>query len=604
MKNVILFLLLFLTFNFSFSQNTLPKYKGNFGEHQLKHLLRRTLFGATMDDMKHFKGKSMDAVVDELLAPLPEPEPPLWNFTTNPYSDVLKVGEPWINTSAATMWNVSALNLNTTYWWTKRLLQQDRNIREKMIMFFENHLPSNTGKDVVGYQKFHYERIKLLSQYATGNYKDLINIICTNAAMMTYLDHKGNSAYKKVGGQEVFIKPNENFARELQEIYTVGKGSKNNQQLFTESDVEAAAEILTGWHTCNIENPNNDHNITAFINRWCKDGANWTVQYAPAEHSRNNKQFSSFYNNKTINYIAGNDGGQKEIDQLVDMLFERKETSENLVRKLYRYFVYAYISDEVEQSIIQPLAQIMRQGVNGSKPYEIKDILKIILTSEHFYDKENIGVMIKNPVDFSIGLFRMFGAKQFPDTTRTSKNDLLNYSSNYGHYVTAQSYIQAAGIDFGGVPDVAGYPAYYQHPDYHHHWLNAQTMRNRKAIVAVINPGDTLPSKGFLTIGKKHNINYQRGDKSILLALADQFEDQGNVDKFIQQNIDYLLVNDLNEEEKTKLRNILEVRGFNVSWQKAWQKYLDTGSLGCNEIYRKLLLFYEALLGYAEFQLM
>jgi uncharacterized protein (DUF1800 family) len=604
MKNVILFFFLIFASNDVLCQSNLDKYTGQFSDKELRHLLRRTMFGATLEDMKYFKGKSMDEVLDQLLSFQPEPDPPIWHTATNPFTDALKVGEPWINTSAARMWNVSGLNLNTSYWWTGRMLKQDKNIREKMILFFENHLPSNNGKDVVGYQKFYYERIKLLSEYSVGNYKELINKICTNAAMMTYLDHKANAAYKIQNNQEIPLRPNENFARELQEIYTVGKGLKNNEQLFLESDVIAASKILTGWHTCNIINKDNDHNITSYINRWCKDGANWTVQFAPAMHSRENKQFSSHYNNALINYEPGANGGQEEINQLIDLLFSRKETSENLARKIYRFFVYSFITDETERDVIQPMAKMLREGVNGGKPYDLKDILKVLLSSEHFYDKENIGVMIKNPADFIIGTFRTLGAKYLADTTRQNGGDLVNYGI-YGHYPNAYAMMSGTGINLANVPDVAGYPAYYQYPDYHHHWLNAQTLRVRKAHISLQKSStDSINFSGIITIGQKNIINYRPWDKHILFAFVEQLNNQEDVEQFVQQNIDHFLVTDLSDKEKLKLKNILNDIGSPKLWKDAWTDYKTSTNGGYAAVRQKLYFFYDALFSYAEFQLM
>lgn len=604
-----LLITLALTFGLSlvYAQAPLQPYTGTFSKPQLQHLLRRTLFGATLEDLQHFEGKTMQQVVDELLnVPSTPPEPPLWPFQFD-YGDSLsfKAGKVWIGTPSEKATTQSIMQNSVNYWWHGLMLQQDRNIREKMVLFFENFLPSNNGKNNEGQGLFYYNRVKTLREHAVGNYKKLLMKITLEPSMMFYLDMNGSFAFnwpdyhyfKKFNP----INPNENYAREVQELYTVGKGKNNNEQLFTEDDVKAAAHILSGWYVCN----NKDASVVTTL---CNGSVSYNTEYVPTMHSQQNKQFSPFYNNQLIRYQAGAAGGQGELSAFFDMLFARPETAENIVRKLYRYFVYAYISDDAEREVIQPLAKLFREGEAGGQPYELKPVLKALLTSAHFYDKEQIGCMIKNPYDYCVALMRMMGVKYQPKTelnlVAKSTFDSWDQKGNYiamPLYTTFQAlngYTTATGMQLSKVPDVSGFPAYHQAPDYHRNWINAELLRRRKEMVFQDPKG--LWS-GLLTMSE-YMTNFEPNKNPLVVALADKFSGVGNATTFVQQNIDYFLVQDLTDVEKAKLVNILESMN-GVAWNRAWTAY-KTNRNNYVTVYFKLVRFYEALFGYAEFQLM
>lgn len=577
------------------AQNTLPQYTGTFNKKELQHLLRRTLFGATHDDLSYFQGKTMNQVVDELLnVPTLAPESPLWHLKNN-YGDSasFRVGKTWIGTPGEKAWTNSIVQNSVAYWWHGLMLQQDRNIREKMVLFYDNFLPSNRGQNLQGDGLYYYNRVKLLREHAVGNYKNLVKKATFDPYMMFYLGLNQSTAYNWYDWYSTRtltpINPNENFARELQELYTVGKGKNNNQQLFTEADVKAAAHVLTGWFVCN----NNDGGLR---NTYCGGALTYNVEYQPALHSPIDKQFSPLYNNKIITYRSGNNGGELEANEFFDMLFARQETAENIVRKLYRYFVYAYISDNTETQVIQPLARLFRDS-----NYELKPVLKALFSSEHFYNAEQVGVMIKNPYDYAAGLMRMMGVK-YPDTTQlTAGGDLKLYINSYS---ILGSYANRCGMQISATPDVAGYAAYHQAPLYHHHWINADLLRKRKDII--FNEAGGIWT-GLLTMSDYLEDFTIRKDP-LMLSLAQKFANPSDATAFVQQNIDYFLVQDLNTNEKNKLKAILEntkgSQNVTISWQNAWNGYQANPASGYLNVYFKLIRFYQELFSYAEFQLM
>jgi hypothetical protein len=604
MKQYFLILLSFISIN-GISQNQIPFYTGNFGENELRHLLRRTLFGATLEDMQHFKGKSMNAVVDELLNTNPSAPPPLWSFQYD-YGDstYFKAGKPWIGTKGEKFYTITIMQNNVSYWWHNLMMKQDRNIREKMVLFYENFIPSNNEKNVEGQGLFYYNRIKLLREHATGNYKELMKKITIDPSMMFYLDMNfsnifNHNTYFSQNPKRDSLRTNENYARELQELYTVGKGRFNNEVLFTEDDVKAAANVLSGWCVCNIRSPT-AINAKKFL---CKDSLSYTSSFTPEMHDARDKQFSQFYNNKVIKARPGPNGGLEEINDLFDMLLGREESAKNLVRKLYRYFVYAYIPDDVETKVIAPLAELLLKGGNGYAPYDLKPVLKALLTSAHFYNKEQVGAMIKNPYDLVLGLTRMMGVKVYDDTQLVNTNNSVDLPSMLSHQQA--QYIRSMCLDAGmvvsNVPDVAGYPAYYQGPDYHRLWINADYLRARKRIIHY----DADPPNGYL-IGfltmSEYLRDYTTNSDPLIVKFAEKLINPEDANNFIEQNIDYFLVKDLPQKDKDKLLYILNSTN-GVAWDIAWKDYKSSKNNFPN-LYHKLRVFYDALFSYAEFQLM
>lgn len=572
----------------------LVQHRNVLTKEELQHLLRRTLFGATFADIQHFQGKSLNQVVDELLdVPSTFTEQPVWHLKTgNPWPDLLKVGEPWIGTPADKMWSQSIMQNNVELWHYGLILEQKPNIREKMVLFYENFLPSNRGRNQFADGLYYYNRVKLNHEYAVGNYKELIKKVTFEPLMMFYLDLNGSFAYNWSNLRfpnipRVALPVNENYARELQELYTIGKGRNNNEKLFTEDDVKAVGEVLSGWYVCN--NPDG-----GVVQTLCGNSLSYGTNYIPALHADRDKQFSSFYGNKLIRYVAGQNGGKQEADELFDMIFARPEVAENLARKLYRFFVYSYIDDCAERDVIRPLAQIIRDN-----NYELKPALKALLSSSHFFSKDAQGVMIKNPFDLFAGLLRMMGTKTPSLTSLDNAGNLRAYYL----YNQLKSYTGVSSMGLSAAPSVAGYPAYSEAPDYHHHWINGESMRKRKEGVFFITPQDWFV--GILTASEELD-DFVPKENPLTIACANQFSGVGNARAFIQDNIDYFLPQDLSQAEKDKLFDILENSkgsgNVTISWANAWSMYKN----GTNYLhaYFKLLWFYEALFSYSEFQLM
>lgn len=415
----------------------LDPYSGTWDEHHASHLLRRASFVTSRAKITEVSKMSIAAAVDMLLADKPAPAEPT---------------DPGLST---TPWNV---NLTTPHpedfkyrpyikdWWLNLLLQPNNvSAIEKLTLFWSNHF--STESDVINDSRFIYHLNALTRKYAMGNVRDMVKQITINTGMLRYLNGDSNTNNK----------PNENYARELQELFTIGKGKEiapGDYTNYTEDDIKAAARVLTGWRT----NRNGDPSKSVF---------------QLATHDTKDKQFSKAYNNKVIKGTNTAAGGLDEMNQLVDMIFEQEETARYIIRKVYRWFVFYTIDDDTEKNVIQPLATMLRQN-----NFEIKPVLRTLFMSQVFFDTQNIAAMIKSPIDFLIGMANHFN---FPLPT-----DTLQRVAALEKVWQLGAALQQNLMD---PPSVAGWQAYYQEPTYYQQWINSVTLPTRYGLTDIIVAG-------------------------------------------------------------------------------------------------------------------
>jgi len=217
----------------------LDRYQGPWNRNTATHLLRRTTYGNTIEEINQATASSMDEVIDQLLAerPLP-PEPINYYYNNDPQ---VPIGESWINkpyTREQEIFNEinRARGRSLAGWTIGNLLNGGIHIREKMTLFWSNHFV--TQASVLRDPNIIYYNNNLLRSGALGNFRDLVTDVTINPAMLRYLN----------GNQNSLEAPNENYARELLELFTIGKGAlagPGDYTTFTEQDVTEAARILT-----------------------------------------------------------------------------------------------------------------------------------------------------------------------------------------------------------------------------------------------------------------------------------------------------------------------------------------------------------------------
>jgi uncharacterized protein (DUF1800 family) len=526
----------------------ISRYKGKWDAGQVAHLAKRTMFGGRKEDLDHFGKKSLKKAVRELLsADHALPDPPINNYNDDKYTDPeILPGQDWTVSTKYDGMNNGRRRNSFKSWWFGLMINQDLSVREKMVLFWSNHFVAETN--TVDNALFCYRYNALLRRHALGNFKELVKAMTIEPAMLRYLNGYANA--KKA--------PDENYGRELQELFTVGKGPDSH---YTEGDVKAAARVLTGY----------------------------TVQYKtysssfdPHRHDEEDKQFSAFYGNRSIRGRKGPEG-QEELDELLDIIFSREEVSRFICRKLYRWFVYHTIDETTEKNVIEPLAALFRK-----KKYEIRPVLQALFCSRHFFDPANYGCMIKSPVDLVAGLCREYHLS-FPDAS--------DYADQYGLWEQVRN--QAAGLqqNIGDPPNVAGWQAYYQEPEYDKLWISSDTLPKRNQFT------DRMINNGFGRNGKKVSIDP--------VAFAAGLPRPEDPDSLVRDSVKALYQVDLPGEQLQFIKTNTLLSGLvgmvsDHYWTAAWAAHRSNPDDKNNKniVTVKLKSLYRHLMNLPEYQLM
>jgi uncharacterized protein (DUF1800 family) len=435
----------------------LAPYSGSWTVNEVTHLLKRTMFGAKKADIDYFLTLTPDAAVDELLNNIVAPAPPVRDYGLIAdefgalHDDVgVAQGQTWVNdpNMASDPDVISTINglrvQSLRKWWAGLIINQGRSIQEKMVLFWHHHF--SVKESEVENAQFLYRHHALLRSNVLGNFKSLVRAVTIDPAMLVHLNGYVNSKQA----------PDENYAREMQELFTIGRGPDS---LYTENDVIAAARVLTGWRI-NIDPLNSYFDASA--------------------HDTGSKTFSSFYNNTTI---AGSTNDTQELDALINMVFATTEASRFICRKLYRWFVYYDIDDATEQDVIAPMAAVLQ-----SNNYDIKPALSVLFNSEHFFDTLNQACYIKSPFDMIVGTLREFNVS-FPAYT--------NYTTGYPLFLSLYQNAADMQQDLFQPPDVSGWPSYYQDPMYFELWVNSNSLPRRADFTDALVNDTVIDVKAF-----------------------------------------------------------------------------------------------------------
>ncbi len=520
------------------------KYNGPWDDAAKLHLLRRTLFGATFRDLKYLENKNLSDAINEILDDsVSLPSPPLNYYQNDNNNDPnVPLGKTWVNDTFGGQFN--SQRRNSWAWdWIGNCINQNFNIREKMTLFWHNHFA--TESSIFAYAYFGFEHTKLLRENCLGDFKGLVKKMTLDKAMLRYLNGEKNQAKA----------PDENYARELQELFTLGKGEQAN---YTESDIIEAAKVLTGWR----------------INY--KTGE---VYFTESRHYDKNKVFSKFYNNYLLRAGSSQEDAEKEIDDLVNMIFAKKEVARFLVRRLYVWFIYYEIDETTEANFIEPLADIFFDN-----NFDIKLLMKTMLESEHFFDTANRACMIKSPLDYLVGFCRQFEI-EFPRI----EDDIENTYRMWGYIYYLSSILQQT---IGNPPSVSGWPAYHQMPSFHELWINTDTLPKRVSYTEYL-----------IWTG------YNRGGfrlQADTIKIASKTSKPEDPNQLIQDLVKHLCPLDVSDEVKLDMKSILlSNQPLDSYWTEAWMNYIaePTNETFKNTVESRLKLLFAYIIKQSEYQL-
>lgn len=308
-----------------------------------KHLLHRAGFGAELEKIQILKNEEPRNLYEQLLKNSEKFEPII--IDSEDFS-AYKPKEANAEMKKFFQKKNKEENAEIIMKWYQIMIDSDDQLREKMAFFWHGHFATRTVLS-----RFNLQLLNTIRENALGNFGDLLKLVSKSPSMLQFLNNQQNKKDH----------PNENFAREVMELFTMGRGN------YTEKDIKEAARAFTGWSFL----PNG-----SFFER-------------PRLHDFGEKTFLG----NTGNY-DGND--------VLEIILKQKTTAKFITRKLYRFFV----NENVDENLVNQLAEKFYQS-----NYDIKTLLKEIFTSSWFYDEKNIGTKIKSPIELLVGLQRMLPTK-------------------------------------------------------------------------------------------------------------------------------------------------------------------------------------------------
>lgn len=407
-----------------------------------RQLLSRTGFAATETEIETFATLSRAQAVDRLLAgartePQTSPPPEVTEFV--PPERLRRLKNASEEEKKAFRREQFEKSLELRAWWYREMLDTPSPLTERMTLFWHNHFVSSQQK--VRSPVLMYRQNLLLRRDALGNFGELLHAVAKDPAMVLYLDSVSN----KKG------EPNENFAREVMELFTLGEGHYNEQ------DVREAARAFTGWSL---------------------DRRTGEFRFRPRLHD---------YGEKTVLGRHGDFDG----DGVLDILLAQPETAELITAKLWREF----ISPAPDPREVRRLAAVFR-----SSHYEIKPLLRALLTSDAFYAPQNRAVLIKSPVELIVGTLRLLDIH--PDDLRP----VAFAGRNLGEDVFAP-------------PNVKGWPGGEA-------WVNTQTLLARRQLITRLLRAEETPMRPAMQAVSDRDPDQARRQRAMRMQQDYRFDAQ------------------------------------------------------------------------------
>lgn len=345
--------------------------KDNF--YKVKHLYNRAGFGISYTDLHRLSRKNISKVVDGLFKQPKETDDIILIDTVASRQQLLMQAglyakkdltdeEKKQRQEIVKMQNEKSRDLNIA--WVEKMINTPTPLREKMTLFWHGHFACRSNNPFFAQQLNNIQRENCL-----GSFKTLLVEVSKSPAMLQYLNNQQNRKGK----------PNENFARELMELFTLGRGN------YTEQDIKESARSFTGW-------------------MYDRDGS---FIFRPNLHDTGTKTF--------FGKIGNFDG-----ENIIDIILDKPETAEFIARKVYKFFV----NDKPNETHVKELALAF-----FNSKYDISELMKKMFTADWFYAPENVGNKIKSPAEFLVGLSREFYV------TYNKPQVLIQLQSSLGQYL-------------------------------------------------------------------------------------------------------------------------------------------------------------------------
>ena len=397
----------------------------------------------------------------------------------------------------------------------------------------------------------YFDYLGLLRWGALGNFKRLATKLVLDNCMLRFLNNDQN--FKD--------NPNENFAREFFELFTIGIGEAagpGDYTNYTEDDIVQAARVFTGFNRAQRGQSTDAETMLP------------AGRGIPGQHDFDPKTFSNRFGNLTLQ-----SGGDSEADMLnelnafVDMVFAQEETARNFCRRLHRYFTTRPITDEVENEVIAPLAQLFRDN-----NFEVKPVLQTLLSSEHFFDAddsnaadESVGALIRPPLELALHSITFFDMPIPDPMTANTDHYVMFYNGGVINRMLGQ-----AGMELFFPPDVAGYPGYFQVPIHNRMWFNSATIIARYKLPQMLLTGTQVLGGSSESIASKLDVAAWLRDSGVVSDPSDAYI-------LVKELLMYLFPE---EADPDRLIYFLDTIFLNqlpaADWTYEWQNFISNGN--------------------------
>ena len=489
-------------------------YTGPWTSAEAAHLLRRCTFGATFQDIQSAVQNGLNATLATLFTPSVIDQP----LAYDPAEQIVAQGQTWVNAvypldNSANQQTEGARMKSLGAWIAKNLNQESLSLNEKMLFFWQNHFGVSTSGDA----RAMYQYLQLLRQHSLGNIKQLVKDVTVDPCMLLFLNGNTNTVFS----------PNENYARELLELFTVGKGAQlaaGDYATFTEQDVAAGAKIFTGYVVQGVRSATQTQ---------------VTTQFMPLLHDNTSKTLSYHFANQTINA-----GAATEFATYIDVVFNQSDTALYICRKLYRYFVNCDITPWVEQNIITDMAQTF-----VTNNFEVAPVLNELLSSAHFYDISVRGAVIRSPLEMLCAML---------NTSNTTAN--FDLQSTYQIYLSMYGLADQMGQGYAAPPSVAGWTPYYQAPAFYRLWINSTYIKKRFDVA------NLLTSNNYNVNGNIFKIK--------VLDLLNGLSAPGSAPQVIEDLCLVLFPKDIPAADKLAIKAVLTGGLPDFEWTLQYDEYL------------------------------
>jgi uncharacterized protein (DUF1800 family) len=363
------------------------------------HLLRRAGFGGNPEDIDGLAARGREGAVDYLIN---------YNQIDNSAMDSLLAASFNFSTQDG------ITNGEIRRWWFTRMVNSRRQFEEKMTLFWHNHFATSSSK-VQDF--FMLSQNVLLRQRALDRFDDLVLKVSQDAAMLIWLDNITN----------VLGKANENFGRELQELFTMGiKDVVTDEQNYTEDDVKGVARAFTGWNYQRRQP--------------------FPFQLIASQHDNGSKSVYAGTPWAQTGNLSGED--------IITIICARPATARYLTWKLFNFFVYPVTNSSEDKATIDKFSKVY---LNNN--HSVKELVRAIFTSDEFFSERAFFSLVKQPAELVVGAIRMLGGTYNQGTSARGSNILSQLSRNMGQ-------------DLFAPPDVAGW-------DPNLAWVNTASMLER-----------------------------------------------------------------------------------------------------------------------------